>query len=536
MSRARAAAAALLLAGPCVLAFFSGGFFDEARLWAGLCAWALVAVGALTAPGRARGIRDDAARPAGPALRGAAPPVAPGAARPAGAGGPPVVSRAGWAAAAALAGLCAWTALSAGWAPLSGPALADVQRLVLYLGAFLAALLLLPAVPRAVEPALAAGAVVVIGYALSGRLLPGLVHQAASRSAFGRLEQPLTYWNATGLLAALGAVLCVRLAADGTRSMPPRVAGAAAMPLLLCGVVLSFSRGALLATAAGLAAVCLLGPDRGQGRAVVAAVACALPVAAVAVALDGVRALGGDDAARERDGAVAFAVLALATAAAGWWAWRGATERSADVARSGRAPAGGWRPRRGASGRAARGLSVRRVALPAFAALLAVGALALVAGAGARSAAPATGATPARLVSADSYRFGYWKIALGEWADHPLWGGGAGSFRVAWLRERDVPEAAQDAHSLYVETLGELGLVGAALLLGFLAAVATAAVRAPAPAAGAVAALLVWALHAGVDWDWEMPAVTLPALLLAAHVATGAGASPAGVSATAAAG
>jgi len=149
------AAAALLLAGPCVLAFFSGGFFDEARLWGGLVAWGLVVVGAMTAPRR------------GQVGRGGS-----GAAR----GGRPDARRAGWAAAAALAGLCAWTALSAGWAPLSGPALADLQRVVLYLGTLLAGLLLLPAVPRAVEPALAAGAVVVIGYALSGRLLPGLVH------------------------------------------------------------------------------------------------------------------------------------------------------------------------------------------------------------------------------------------------------------------------------------------------------------------------------------------------------------------------
>jgi len=482
VSRVRVAAAALLLAGPCVLAFFSGGFFDEARLWGGLVAWGLVVVGAVTAPRQ------------GEVGRGGG---GSGAAR----GGRPDARRAGWAAAAALAGLCAWTALSAGWAPLSGPALADLQRLVLYLGALLAGLLLLPAVPRAVEPALAAGAVVVIGYALSGRLLPGLVHQAASRSAFGRLEQPLTYWNATGLLAAMGAVLCVRLAADASRSRRLRAAGGAAAPLLLCGLVLSFSRGALLAAVVGLAALCVLAPERGQPRAVVAAVACALPAAVVAVALDGVRALGGELAEREREGLVALLVLVLASAAAGWVAWRASPS----------------------AGTAARRRSPRRTAPLAIGAVLAVGLLGLLAGAGAGTGTPATGATPARLVSADSNRSAYWRIALDEWRAHPLQGGGSGSFRVAWLRERHVPEAAQDAHSLYVETLGELGLVGAVLVLAFVAAIAVAAARAPATAAGAVAVLLVWALHAGVDWDWEMPAVTLPALLLAAHVATGAG-------------
>ncbi|MEA2124185.1 MAG: hypothetical protein QOI80_967, partial [Solirubrobacteraceae bacterium] len=36
-----------------------------------------------------------------------------------------------------------------------------------------------------------------------------------------------------------------------------------------------------------------------------------------------------------------------------------------------------------------------------------------------------------------------------------------------------------------------------------------------AQAAAASAAFVVWAVHAAVDWDWQMPAVTAPALLLA---------------------
>ena len=61
----------------------------------------------------------------------------------------------------------------------------------------------------------------VIGYGLAGRLLPGLIELDRSRSAGGRLEQPITYWNAEGALAALGLVLCARLAGDRTR--PPAV-------------------------------------------------------------------------------------------------------------------------------------------------------------------------------------------------------------------------------------------------------------------------------------------------------------------------
>ena len=36
----------------------------------------------------------------------------------------------------------------------------------------------------------------------------------------------------------------------------------------------------------------------------------------------------------------------------------------------------------------------------------------------------------------------------------------------------------------------------------------------------ATAALSVWALHAAVDWDWEMPALTLVAIVLGGLVLT----------------
>src|SRR5436305_6780746 len=37
-------ARAVLLAGPTALAFFTGGYFDEPRVWAGLIVWLLVAI------------------------------------------------------------------------------------------------------------------------------------------------------------------------------------------------------------------------------------------------------------------------------------------------------------------------------------------------------------------------------------------------------------------------------------------------------------------------------------------------------------
>ncbi len=88
-----------------------------------------------------------------------------------------------------------------------------------------------------------------------------------------------------------------------------------------------------------------------------------------------------------------------------------------------------------------------------------------------------------------------------------------------WLRYRPFNEGAQDAHSLELQTLAELGLVGLAMLAVFLAGIGLAARTAyrlaPGLSAGAIAALVVYLAHSPLDWDWQMPAVTLIALVLA---------------------
>jgi len=125
------------------------------------------------------------------------------------------------------------------------------------------------------------------------------------------------------------------------------------------------------------------------------------------------------------------------------------------------------------------------------------------------------------------------------WRDvqaHPWLGSGGGSYGRYWLQERSGDLPARDAHSLELETLAELGPLGLALLLGALAVPLVAGVRARghplAPAAlGAYVAFLV---HSAVDWDWEVPVVTLAglacaaALLLIARPETPAFRAPAG--------
>jgi O-antigen ligase len=130
----------------------------------------------------------------------------------------------------------------------------------------------------------------------------------------------------------------------------------------------------------------------------------------------------------------------------------------------------------------------------------------------------------ARLTSAKGTRSDLYRVAVDAFEAHPLRGEGSGSFEQRWMRTRRVDEKVRDAHSLELETLGELGLVGAVLLLAFLVALGTAAVRSRlrpgalgrSQAAAVAGACAVWVVHAAVDWDWQVPALTGTALVLAA--------------------
>ena len=137
------------------------------------------------------------------------------------------------------------------------------------------------------------------------------------------------------------------------------------------------------------------------------------------------------------------------------------------------------------------------------------------------SAGPTTAKTheSARLLSlSGSSRSQYWHVAWDEYRSKPWLGTGAGGFQRSWLARRPSPLPVLDAHSLELETLTELGPFGLVLLLAALATPVAAAVahrRSPlAPAAfGAYAVFLV---HSAQDWDWEVPAVTVAALVCAA--------------------
>jgi O-antigen ligase len=168
---------------------------------------------------------------------------------------------------------------------------------------------------------------------------------------------------------------------------------------------------------------------------------------------------------------------------------------------------------------------------------VALGALALIRVGGpagavhefSRSGPTVKAGTSRRLLSlSGSSRAQYWHVAWRDVEGHPWLGSGAGSFQRHWLRSRPAELPVLDAHSLYLESLAEVGPVGLGLLLALLAVPIAAAVvaREQPLAAPALAGYAAYLVHAAQDWDWELPAVTLAAVVCAAALLVIAGREP----------
>jgi O-Antigen ligase len=147
---------------------------------------------------------------------------------------------------------------------------------------------------------------------------------------------------------------------------------------------------------------------------------------------------------------------------------------------------------------------------------------------------PSVTDTRDRLTSASNNgRLEQWSVALDAFRAAPLTGHGAGTFQVLWTGARATDLYVVDGHSLYLESLAELGVVGLALLGAAQATLLGALlIRARGPDRGPhgvlAAAVLAWVVHTGVDWHWELPAVTawvfaLGGLAIAAPRAPAAG-------------
>ncbi|HYF28401.1 MAG TPA: O-antigen ligase family protein [Baekduia sp.] len=401
-----------------------------------------------------------------------------------------------------------WTLLSGTWSDAPGRAVVEYVRVLLYVLLFVAC----AAAGRDRQDmrwaarGVATGIAVVCVAGLVAQLAPDVLEPAPNAEP-GRLGHPVTYWNAMGLLAATGLLVCTALSADLRERAPLRVLWAGLVPVLAAVLLLTFSRGAIAAGAAGAVIVVLAGRGRGLPTALLAALP---PAAWAVVAAEDAELLASatpTSAAAIAQGHDLAPVIAACAAVA-------------VLLRTALLPV----DRRLAAVQVPARLRDRRTVLGGAAAVAATGlAVALLAGApGAferqidRFTAGDTveGVGSSRLTQAgNNGRVDQWDVALQAFADEPLRGTGAGTYALRWDLDRPQTFQVEDAHSLYLEVLGELGVVGlvllAAAVLLLLAGLARVA-RGPdrGPGAALLAGGVAWALHAGIDWDWELPAVT----------------------------
>lgn len=419
---------------------------------------------------------------------------------------------------AGLASLAGFAGLSAIWSRSSPSTLGEEQRYLAYAGLALAGVLLVRRTgARALAAGVHAGLAFVAVYALATRLYPDRIGYFDSSSYGYRLSAPITYWNGLGIASVMALLLSAGAAARG-RTLAYRAAAGASMPPIVATVFFTFSRGAWLALAVGL--VVAVAADPRRLHFIASCAALALPAAAavdLARARPGLTVTGSSLARAASDGhSLSIRLLGLAGISAVLVAAITVLERRLSVP---------------ASVRTALGVLAVTAFVAGGAAVWAVfgspNHLATRFWNGFR-AAPTPGQTnlTSRLFQTSSNgRIDLWRVAWHEFERHPLGGTGGGSFWQEWVERRPAAISSQEGHSLYLETLGELGASGFALLVIALGAPLAAGVRARRhsyvpPLLAAYSAFLA---HAAVDWDWELAAVGGAAVLLGVAI-TGANA------------
>lgn len=411
--------------------------------------------------------------------------------------------------AVALIVFVAWTLISSSWSGAPARATFEYDRNLLYASLFVLTGALGRTVMRArlLLSAMTLVAVAVSVAATATWLLPD-VFPIASSIGRNRLSWPTSYWNAAGLIAAFALVWSASLSFSAGQPPRIRVLAAMAAPLTAATLVFTVSRGALAVALLGLvlAAVTI------RSSATPGGIAALLPAvgAAVAIALgvSGLNVPKPAASAISRGHRDALLLVAIALAAG---AIRLVLVRLDTKLAQTRPP---WTR------------AQLRVALGIGAAVMAAGFVA-VGGPHAvkraihgfvspeRESVGSRVAASQRLVRlGNNGRIQEWSVAWNDgFLRHPILGTGAGTYAILWTRHGTTYRRVLNAHSLYLEELAELGIVGGGLLVATIGAILVALVRrARGPEREPWAALLaggvMWAVHAGVDWDWQMAAVT----------------------------
>jgi O-antigen ligase len=423
-----------------------------------------------------------------------------------------------------LTAFVAWTALGLTWTESVEKTSADLARVAMYLGVFALALLTRDREgARRVVAAVGAGIVFVAAIALLSRLHSSWFPAADQTAQFlssnrERLSYPLHYWNGLAALIAIGLPLVLHLATRA-RTALWRALSAAALPVMVLVAFFTLSRGGIAAAAIALVVFVALTPDR---LAIVpTALLSGLGSLVLIVAGDRRDALqhGLLNASADRQGDELLLIVLVVCAAVGVL-----HAALAFAARGRERPA--WT-------RVSRGQALAALAVGGLVFLIAAG----FAGAPGRASdawaefkekgSPGKGTE--RLGSAAGQnRYQLWSAAVKENGSEPLTGTGSGTFEYWWARNADVPEIVRDTHSLYLQTLGELGIVGLIVLAGFLGVVlaggcfvlfgAEAGDR--SPLAAALAGCVAFFVTATFDWMWQLPVLPVALLLLAAALLT----------------
>jgi hypothetical protein len=448
-------------------------------------------------------------------------------------------SRTTWVAAALFGAFAAWTALASTWSLSSDRSLQELSRVDFYFGVLLLGMGIHRDRERAVRHtvnAVAAAVAVVACLALASRLRPDLFAAADQTASFlpgtaGRLGWPLNYWNALAALLALGLPLLLATATSA-RTLWAQAAAAAAIPVVTLCSYLTFSRGGAIAAGVGLLAFFALSSERvGKLATAFVAVAGSGVLILAAVARPAIEHGLTNAAARHQGSTLLITVVivcagvALAQTGVGLAVRHGTPPRWLTFTR-----------------RRSQALLATGLAACLLTALLA-GAPGRISHAWRDFKHPSAAALHQDSIArfgtiSGNGRYEYWKVAVDATGGHLLGGSGAGTFQLIWTPRAPYFSYVQNAHSLYVETLAETGIVGLVLLGAFFVLILAAAVRlsirsryeARVRAAGLTAALIAFCVAAASDWIWQVPALPAAALLLAgaALAPTQRSAAPAG--------
>lgn len=405
------------------------------------------------------------------------------------------------------------------WSTNNAESFAEFTRVSFYIGAFLLVLQAAPRVPaHRIGDGLAIGVAAVVAVALASRISPRILSderiEETLPAAAGRLSYPLGYWNGLAILAALAVPLLLRASASPGHPVR-RALAAAPLPPIVATIYLASSRGGMATAAIGAAVFLAL--SRFRWSVVAALVAAATGSALVVAALVSQSQFVNEPTSASTSARMSIGLVLLL----------GCFISSALHAAFTRVFARVSAPPR------AFGIALATTA----------GALAIVAvtAAGPAERLRAFKRPPAEdtagsdeilshLVSAGgSGRWQFWEAALDAWDERLLLGHGAGSYEAWWAQHGTLHVFVRDAHSLYLETLAELGAVGLGLLVATAASVLVASVsrrrrhsadRAADAVAAATAVVIAYAFAAGIDWVWELPVLALIAFTCLAVMLT----------------